>query len=54
LSKMTDDLEAWIQSFKSGKTWFSKLSSADTKKSFLSDFRLYCDAVGKTQMNLSD
>jgi site-specific recombinase XerD len=44
---MTDSLEAWIQSFKSGKTWFNKLLSEDTKKSFLSDFKLYCDAVGK-------
>jgi hypothetical protein len=47
LSKLTDSIEDWIQSFKSGKTWFNKLSSADTKKSFLSDFKLYCDSVGK-------
>lgn len=47
MSKLTDSIEDWIQSFKSSKAWFNKLSSADTKKSFLSDFKLYCDAVGK-------
>lgn len=47
LSDLTDSLEAWIQSFKSGKAWFNKLQSPETKKAFLTNFKRYCDSVNK-------
>jgi hypothetical protein len=48
LSKMTDDIEAWLLSFECEKAWFSTITSPRTKDMYSKDLKQYCDAVGKT------
>lgn len=42
-----DSLKEWIRSFQSGKVWFNKLESEETKRVYLSYFNRFCDAVQK-------
>jgi hypothetical protein len=52
LSKMTNDIEAWLLSFDSGKGWFSTITAPRTKQMYSHDLKQYCDAVGKTPTEL--
>jgi hypothetical protein len=47
LSKMTDALEEWILQFNSGMAWFNKLISENTKRTYLPNFKKYCDWAKK-------
>jgi hypothetical protein len=52
LSKMTEDNEAWLLSFESGKKWFNTITAPRTKEMYSRDLKRYCDAVGKTPTEL--
>lgn len=52
MSKMTQDLEVWIQSFAEGKIWFNTLKSEQTKRSWIGRFFNYCQAVNMTPTQL--
>ena len=41
MSKMTDNLTAWIKSYSSGKIWFNALKSIHTKRVYLQNFKVY-------------
>lgn len=47
MSKLTEETEAWIRRFESGKAWVDTIQSPDTKRVYLSRLRHYCEAVGK-------
>jgi integrase len=47
LSKLMDSLNDWIRSFQSGKAWFNKLESEQTKRVYLTYLKKFCDAVQK-------
>lgn len=44
---MVDSRIAWVQKFDSGKIWFNKLVSDETKRTYLRNLRRYCKTVGK-------
>jgi integrase len=48
VSKMTDDLTAWLLSYETSKAWYNKLLSDVTKRVYLQQFKRYCDAVNKS------
>jgi hypothetical protein len=48
LSKMTNDIEAWLLSFDCGKKWFNTIASPRTKEMYSKDLKQYCNAIGKT------
>lgn len=47
MSKMTDDQEAWILRFNSGSAWYCKLNSVQSKRTYLPNFKRYCDWAKK-------
>ena len=49
---MTEERDAWLNSFASGRTWLNKLPSQHTKEKFTAYFKVYCDAVKKTPDDL--
>jgi len=49
---MTEDSEAWIQSFAEGKNWFDTLHSEQTKRNWIKRLRTFCLAVNKTPKEL--
>jgi hypothetical protein len=48
MSKMTEELTAWLLSYETGKAWYNKLLSNVTKRVYLQQFKRYCDAVNKS------
>jgi integrase len=54
MSKMTDELTAWLLSYESGRAWYNKLLSDVTKRVYLQQFKRYCDAVKKSPDELVD
>ncbi|MGA2766959.1 MAG: hypothetical protein ABSF24_01410 [Candidatus Bathyarchaeia archaeon] len=48
MSKMTDELTAWLLSYETGRAWYNKLLSDVTKRIYLQQFKRYCDAVNKS------
>lgn len=54
LSKMTTELEFWLQSYPEGKAWFNTLKSEQTKRSWIGRFFNYCQAVNKSPTELID
>jgi len=49
---MTDNIEAWLLNFDSGKKWFNTITAARTNEIYSQDMKQYCDAVGKTPTEL--
>ena len=52
LSKMSESLEQWLLSFKSGKTWLQNINSPETKRVYVSSIKKYCNGVNKNPDNL--
>ena len=52
MSKMTDTLEDWIQTFNAGSIWFNKLDSLHTKKTYLPHLKKYCEYTKKNPEQL--
>ncbi len=52
MSKMTDDIQAWLLSFDCGRKWFNTIASKTTKILYSKSLKHYCDAVGKTPPEL--
>jgi integrase len=44
---LTEQSEAWILQFESGRNWINKLPSEDTRRVFIRNLQKYCDAVSK-------
>jgi hypothetical protein len=44
---MTDSLQEWILQYNSGMAWFNKLGSVNTKRTYLPNFKRYCEWVKK-------
>jgi hypothetical protein len=44
---MVDSRIAWIQQYDSGRIWYSKLTSIETKRVYLRNLLRYCKTVGK-------
>jgi len=44
---MVDSRIAWIQQYESGRIWYSKLTSIETKRVYLRNLLRYCKTVGK-------
>jgi len=45
---MTEEQDAWINGYPSGRAWLNKLGSPRTKRQFTRYFARYCNAVQKT------
>lgn len=48
MSKMTDELTAWLLSYETDRAWYNKLLSDVTKRIYLQQFKRYCDVVYKS------
>jgi len=48
LSDMVDSRIAWLLQFESGRIWYNKLTSDETKRMYLRNLERYCKAVKKT------
>ena len=49
---MTEQRDAWLNSYPSGRAWLNKLGSQHTRKKFAEYFMAYCDAVKKNPYEL--
>lgn len=47
MSEMVDSRIAWLLQFESGKIWYNKLTSVETKRMYLRNLERYCKAVKK-------
>ncbi len=47
MSRMTDNILAWLKSFPSSLKWINTIKSADTFDIYTKNFYLYCKAVNK-------
>ncbi len=48
MSKMTEDIEAWLKSFGTGLKWWNTIKSPVTQDIYMKNMKQYCDAAGKT------
>jgi hypothetical protein len=44
---MVDSRIDWVQKFETGKIWYNKLTSIETKRTYLRNLQRYCKAVKK-------